>query len=317
MVDKINFEDAVLEELLPGLRNAPVIDIAGHLHEARELPVCPFIHSADVTTKEYRVHTHTAEILLRLYRPAGCDDAVLPVIVWMHGGGYVLGSIETEDGFCEQIVTGTDSAVASVGYRLAPEYKYPAAIEDCYTALEWISTNTDTLNLDRNRIAIGGVSGGGGLTAALAIMARDRKGPHVMFQMPLYPMVDDRNETQSSREFTMTTMPHAWNRENNIAAWHMYLGDMKREDVPCYAAPARASDLSCLPPAYICIGTLDPFRDEVLEYAGRMLKCGVPVEFHLYPGCYHGFDAYCNTTKISRRARTEYLAALKNAFYKN
>jgi Esterase/lipase len=316
MAYEVNYEDAVLEELRAGLKNAPVIDIAAHLDEARSLPVNSIVRSAAVRAEDYTVRTHDAEIPLRLYRPTGCKNTLLPVIVWMHGGGYVLGSIETEDAFCELIVTGAECAVASVGYRLAPENRYPAAIEDCYAALTWVAANAGTLRIDPDRIAVGGVSGGGGLAAALALMSRDRNGPCLVFQMPLYPMLDDRNETPSSKSFTAVSMPRTWNRENNITAWRMYLGDTMGDNVPYYAAPARAADLSDLPPAYICIGTLDPFRDEVCAYAGRLLESGISVEFHVYPGCYHGFDAYGNTAEISCRARAEYMTALKNAFYK-
>jgi acetyl esterase/lipase len=133
--------------------------------------------------------------------------------------------------------------------------------------------------------------------------------------MPLYPMVDDTNETASSYEINSKTMPKAWNRENNLTAWHMYLGDHIFGEIPAYAAPARAEDLTGLPPAYICIGQLDPFRDETIHYVARLAQAGVPVEFHIYPGCFHGFDAIMNKTEICVKVRNEYVAAAKKAFY--
>ncbi|HHY64358.1 MAG TPA: alpha/beta hydrolase, partial [Clostridiaceae bacterium] len=143
----------------------------------------------------------------------------------------------------------------------------------------------------------------------------DRGGPEIKFQMPLYPMIDDRNITPSSYEITKDNCPRAWNRELNIIAWRMYLGDIDTDEVPQYAAPARAQDLSGLPPVYTCVGQLDPFRDETVNYVTRLAQAGVPVEFHLYPGCYHGFDAISNNTEISRQARDEYVRAMAKALH--
>jgi acetyl esterase/lipase len=169
----------------------------------------------------------------------------------------------------------------------------------------------EELNIDLSRIAIGGASAGGGLCAALALMARDRGGPSICFQMPLYPMIDDRNMTPSSHEITD---PAVWNRANNVAAWTMYLGEHARGDISPFAAPSRATNLAGLPPAYTCVGQLDPFRDETMDYVARLAQAGVDVEFQLYPGCYHGFEHVVPKAEISGRARNGYINALARAF---
>ena len=159
-------------------------------------------------------------------------------------------------------------------------------------------------------MAVAGPSAGGGLTAALSLLARDRGGPAICFQMPLYPMLDDRNTLPSTMEITY---PKIWNRQNNIVAWNMYLGG-KTDDVSPYAAPARAENLAGLPPTYTCIGQLDLFRDETIEYVARLAQLGVDVEFHLYPGGYHAFEVVAWDAEVSVRARNDYVRALVEAF---
>jgi acetyl esterase/lipase len=248
---------------------------------------------------------------VRIYTPEGTADN-RPGILYIHGGGYILGMPEALDAACFRMVTEVGAVVVSVDYRLAPEDPFPAPLEDCYAALRWFSEHAPELGVERDNIAAAGGSAGGGLTAALALLARDRKGPRIAFQAPLYPMIDDRNTTPSSREFTD---PRVWSRDKNLAAWEMYLGPMYGGDVPPYAAPARAKDLSGLPPAYTIVGGLDLFRDETTDYVTRLMQAGVPVEYHIYPGCFHGFDMFpCD---VGRRAEAEFLAALKRALVNN
>ncbi|MER7798555.1 alpha/beta hydrolase, partial [Microbacterium sp. NPDC096154] len=264
-----------------------------------------------------------SKLMVKIYEPKNRTTSILPAVYWIHGGGYVLGSPHGDDGFCEYMVKEVHCVVVSIDYRLAPEHPYPAAIEDCYAGLNWTAEHANDLQIDLTRLAIAGASAGGGLTAALALMARDRGGPKITFQIPLYPMLDDRNETPSSYEINEDNMPLAWNRESNIIAWNMYLGTYgadssnataRTEETSSYAAPSRATDLSNLPPAYTFIGQLDPFRDETIDYVARLAQAGVPVEFHLYPGCFHGFDAIFNEVEISKQARSECMNALKKAF---
>lgn len=252
------------------------------------------------------------DVHVRIYEPrnkTGCQPGVL----YIHGGGYILGTAEMMDAVCKKMAAEIDCVVVSVDYRLAPEHPYPAPLEDCYAALKWFSGNAAELGVDAARIAVTGGSAGGGLTAALSLLARDRKGPSIVFQAPLYPMIDDRNTTSSSCEFTD---PRVWSRDKNLFAWEMYLGSLYGGDVPSYAAPARAEDLKGLPPTYTCVGELDLFRDETINYVAKLSQAGVATEFHLYPGCFHGFDMFSGMAEISRRAEWEFITVMKNALRK-
>ncbi|MCY7939626.1 alpha/beta hydrolase [Bacillus inaquosorum] len=254
------------------------------------------------------------DLKLRIYRLNSNEEALSPVLLWMHGGGYVLGTVEHDDQLCTRIVNEVHCVVVSVDYRLAPDHPYPAAIEDCYTALKWIADNSESLQIDRSKIGIAGASAGGGLTAALSLLARDRNYPSLCFQMPLYPMIDDRNNTPSSSEIKEGFV---WNQKANEAGWKMYLGELHGSgDIPPYAAAARAEDYSGLPFTYTCVGQLDPFRDESLTYVSKLAQAGVDVEFHLYPGAYHGFERSNQNAEISKRAVNEYIQAVKFAFEK-
>ncbi len=248
-------------------------------------------------------------IRLRIYEPT-TKDGVLPGIFFIHGGAMVLGTPADSDATCCEILKELPSIIISVDYRLAPETPYPGPVEDCYDGLVWVMEHARKLGVDPHRIAVVGQSAGGGLTAAISLMARDRKGPKIAFQMPLYPMLDDRQQTQSSVEIKDRRV---WNSIDNNAAWAMYLADTDPSNVPVYAAPARESDYSNLPPTYTFIGDLDPFRDETIEYVYNLTKAGVPTEFHLYPGCFHGFELEVPDAQISKIAKKNYINALKNA----
>lgn len=236
------------------------------------------------------------EVRVRIYEPTKKTNK-LPCVLWIHGGGYTVGLPEANDTLCETFVMEANCIVVSVDYRLAPEHPFPAPLEDCFAALTWIADNAKEIGIDASRIAIAGSSAGGGLTAALAVLARDGKGPSVIFQMPLYPMIDDRNITPSSHEITDQRV---WNRERSIAGWKMYLGSVYGDDVSPYAAPARATDLKGLPATYTCVGELDPFRDETIAYVNRLLQAGVPSEFHVYPGSYHVFERMVPDAEINQ-----------------
>jgi acetyl esterase/lipase len=173
--------------------------------------------------------------------------------------------------------------------------------------------NADKLGVDKACIAVTGASAGGGLTAALTRLARDRGGPAVKFQAPLCPMLDDRNVTPSSLEFTDKRL---WSRAKNLFGWEMYLGDLYGKDVPAYAAASRAADYSGLPPTYTYVGELDMFRDETTDYVTRLMQAGVPTEYHIYAGCFHAFDMFADVAPISRRAQEEFLLVVKNALTK-
>ena len=247
-------------------------------------------------------------VTVRVYRPSG-RHAALPVLLWVHGGGLVIGNVAQDDLLVGELVDSVGCAVVSVEYRLAPEHPYPVPLEDCHAALRWVAEQPD---FDRTRIAIGGASAGAGLAAALALLARDRAEVSPVFQLLLYPMLDDRNIAPASTVLPDTLV---WSRENNRIGWNAYLGGgAGSEDVPRYAAAARAVDLGGLPPAYVAVGELDLFLDEDIDYARRLLAAGVAAELHVYPGAYHGFDAIAPQAGVSRRLIGERDRAMKKAF---
>ena len=250
------------------------------------------------------------DVMVRVYTPSGVDGPV-PGLYWMHGGGMVMGNVRMDDLKCKEVVADTGCMVASVEYRLAPEHPHPAPIEDCYAGLKWFAANSDALGLDRSRIAIGGGSAGGGLAAALALVARDRGEVEVCFQQLIYPMLDDRNITPSSH---YVQHPKVWNRQANIAGWSALLGKPAgSDDVSPYASPARAEDLSGIPPAFIIVGELDLFVDEDIEYAQRLIQAGVPTELHVFPGAFHGSDLMLPMSENSRRWAAIRKSALRQA----
>jgi acetyl esterase/lipase len=229
----------------------------------------------------------------------------------MHGGGMVAGSIDQEEAVARMVATAVPAVVVSVGYRLAPEHPAPAAVHDCYAALVWLAESAADLGVDPRRLAVLGRSAGGGLAAAVALLARDLGGPELRFQMPLYPMLDDRNVTPSSHEIIDVGV---WDRAANVEAWELYLAGRRGDDeAVTLAVPARVRDLSGLPPAFVDVGTVDLFRDEVIAYVARLVAAGIPVEFHLWPGVYHAAEKFAPRAAISARIWDVRFAALRAA----
>ncbi len=249
------------------------------------------------------------DVLVRVYKPQSLPDEA-PGLLWIHGGGMVLGSVGWDDDVCCPIAETHNCVVVSVDYRLAPEDPCPAQLNDCYAALNWFSENASSLGVSPERIAIGGASAGGGLAAGTALMARDNGGPNLIFQLLVFPMLDHRNETPSSYG---TSDTRVWNREANETAWAAYLGEAT--EVSPYASPSIANDLSGLPPAYINVGTLDIFLDEDIEYAQRLSQAGVPVELHVYPGAFHGSSGFVADSPLSIRWASDQTAALQAALH--
>lgn len=242
------------------------------------------------------------DIRVRIYRPRGAHGA----IVWMHGGGWVMGNLDTEHPWAARLAAGSGAVVISVDYRLAPENPAPAALDDVYTVVTWASDNAADLGIDPTRIAVGGHSAGGGLAAGAALRARDEHGPSICFQLLSQPGLDDRLETWSARH--LTDAP--WmNRAKAQQLWSYYLGSGK---ATAYIAPGRADDLTGLPPAYIASAELCPARDENIEYALRLLRAGVSVELHQWAGTFHGSHAILSAD-ISQRQIAEMCAALRRA----
>lgn len=252
------------------------------------------------------------DLRLRLYRPHDAP-AVLPCLYWVHGGGLVLGNLDLDDRLLSTWSLLLRCAAVSVDYRLAPENPHPAPVEDCYAGLVWTTEQAHALGIDASRVVLGGASAGGGLAAATALLSRDRGGPKAALQLLIYPMLDDRNVTPSSHE----NLPAGvWDRSSNISAWRAFLGEsFGTDEVSPYAAPARATDLSDLPPAYIDVGTADLFRDEIIDYAQRLMQAGVPTALHVYPGAYHGWELAAPRAPITLAARTLRVDALRRALH--
>ncbi|WP_082967450.1 alpha/beta hydrolase [Paenibacillus oryzae] len=310
----MSFRSRVDAELREGLDILPVLKLPDDLDEVRKFSPLPREKASDVRETDLYIQGAGGQnMLLKRFEPVEqTPGELLPAVLWIHGGGYILGHPEAEGALCEQFVQKAGCIVFAPDYRLAPEHPYPAPLEDCYAALSHMANEAESLGIDASRIAIGGGSAGGGLAAALALLARDRGGPSICFQMPLYPMLDDRNEAPSTYE---EMDPAVWNRENNQAAWRMYLGE-HGEGSP-YAAPGRAVDLKGLPPAYLCVGQMDLFRDETISYAARLAQADVDVELHVHPGCYHASELFIPDAAISRRVRLEYVAAMARALGKS
>ena len=300
---------AVLELLPVGLLDVTDIDATraafAEFFEAKpELP-------AGVNTEDVHVTglNGDPDVLVRLYRPADLGTEA-PALYWIHGGGMILGSIAMNDVECANRALAHRCVVAAVEYRLAPEHPFPAPMNDCYAGLAWFVDNASALDLDPTRIAIGGASAGGGLAAGLALMARDRGGPSICFQMLVFPMVDHRNITPSSHDIHDTRV---WHRAANVAGWAAYLGDTAPEAVSPYASPSVATDLTGLPPAYINVGDLDMFVDEDIAYAQALRRAGVAAELHVYPGAFHGSSGFVAHAPLSQRWTADENAALEAA----
>jgi acetyl esterase len=255
--------------------------------------------TADMEIEERTVPADP-DVPVRIYRPHRAQGA----IVWLHGGGFVMGDLETEHPWAVRVADGSSVVVISVDYRRAPEHLFPAALDDSYAVLAWVAEHADELGIDPERIAVGGHAAGAGLAAAVALQARDQHGPSIRFQLLNQPEIDDRQETWSARHFTDTPF---MTREKVAASWRHYLGSASASP---YAAPARATDLSGLPPAYVSTAEFDPNRDEAIAYALRLLEAGVPVELHQWPGTFHGSQAILSA-EVSQRQMAELSGALR------
>ncbi|MBX9420881.1 MULTISPECIES: alpha/beta hydrolase [Streptomyces] len=258
----------------------------------------------DTTDMEVEDHTVPADspVPVRVYRPHQAQGAV----VWLHGGGFLMGDLDTEHPWAARIAASSGAVVISVGYRLAPEHPYPAALDDAYAVLAWAVAHAAELGVEPDRIAIGGHSAGANLAAAVTLWARDRQGPPIRFQLLNQPGLDDRQDSWSAVNFTDTPWFY---REKLTASWRHYLGGGQATP---YAAPARAEDLTGLPPAYLATAEFDPNRDEGIAYAMRLLQAGVSVEIHQWPGTFHGSQAILSA-EVSQRQNAELGAVLRRA----
>jgi len=258
--------------------------------------------------KDLEVPGPAGPIPVRVYRPS--ERADLPVLVYLHGGGWAICSLETHDVTCRQLANGADCVVVSVGYRLAPEHPFPAAPEDCYAALGWTARHAASLGADPQRLAIGGDSAGGNLSAVVSLMARDRSGPRLCHQLLVYPVTDHAFDTDSYRENAEGPL---LTRETMKGFWGHYLAREEDGRHP-YASPLRAEDVSGLPPAHVITAEYDPLRDEGEAYARRLAAAGVPVVQRRYDGMIHGFFGFSDFIDLGREAVDDVARELRHGF---
>ncbi|WP_156325654.1 alpha/beta hydrolase [Nonomuraea sp. SBT364] len=294
--------DPELEAFIPLFPRADLTDPVAERGNFAALAVS--VPPPDITGMKIEDLTVPADpdVAVRIYRP----DEARGAIIWLHGGAYVMGDLETEHPWAARLADASGAVVISVNYRLAPEDPFPAALDDAYAVLTWAAGHAADLGVDPERIAVGGHSAGGGIAAGGALRARDEQGPPIRFQLLNQPSLDDRQETWSRRNFTDTP----WmNRDKVAAAWRHYLGSAPATP---YAAPARAADLAGLPPAYLATAELCPNRDEDIDYALRLLRAGVSVELHQWAGTFHGSQAIL-TAEVSQRQFAELGTVLRRA----
>lgn len=269
----------------------------------------PFVRAAsrlmwrDNEVDGVEVLTLASGVGVRLHRPPGVTTPG-PALLWIHGGGYVIGDAAQDDVLCRRFARELGVTVAAVNYRLAPEHPYPVPVEDCYAALSWLARLP---SVDPERVAIGGASAGGGLAAALALLARDRGRIPLAAQLLVYPMLDDRTVERTGLD---NPGHRLWNQSSNRFGWRAYLGDADRD----IAVPGRRTDLTGLPPAWVGVGTLDLFHDEDLAYAQRLRDAGVPCEVMVVEGAFHGFDGIAPKASVSQRFFDSQCAMLRSAF---
>jgi acetyl esterase/lipase len=301
----LNAELKIFEQFsLPDYADVPAVrqwlsDLASH---------APPTEAADLSIGERSIPGPTAAspIRIRVYRPPGSEAP--GVLVYFHGGSFIMGGLDTDHPSCVQYARLAGVVVVSVDYRLAPEHRFPAGVEDCYSALLWVANNARELNIDPARIAVGGSSAGGTLAAAVAIMARDRSGPSLALQLLVYPALDDRLSTPS---VNASQRSYGVTRKVLSYTWRHYLGGEGVANSP-YAAPARIAALSGLAPGYIEACELDPLRDETIEYASRMLQAGIATDLRVIAGAPHAFDMV-RTAALTQEAFANRSAALRRA----
>lgn len=307
--------DPELAAPLPGiLEQMPQLRTPEDIPHARTVLMLPLSEEKLSRNGTFQVRDHTIagrrgehDITAVVVRPSSASGPT-PVLYNIHGGGMIIGSYRSlTDDFLDW-VEEFGFTLVSVDYRLAPETKHPGPVEDCYRGLVWVSENASELSIDPERIVIVGASAGGGLAAGTALLARDRGGPRVAAQILLCPMLDDRAITASSIQEDGRGV---WDRQSNINGWNALLGNARAtDDVDHYAAPARARDLSGLPPAYIDVGSAESFRDEAVAYASSIWRAGGYAELHVFAGGFHGYDGivpYAAVSQDTRRMRSQWL----------
>ena len=284
-------------ELQPFAASFPAADlsdpVAARQKLARLSSAAPAPHITGMVIEDRMVRADP-DVPVRIYRPQDAQGA----IVWLHGGGFVMGDLETEHPWASRVAEGSGAVLISVGYRRAPEHRFPAALDDAYAVLAWTAEHAAELGIDPEQIAVGGHAAGAGLAAAVTLRARDEQGPPICFQLLNQPELDDRQGTWSARHFTDTPF---MTRDKVAASWRHYLGSASAS---AYAAPARAADLGGPATRLVATAEFDPNRDEAIDYARRLLEAGVSVELHQWAGTFHGSTAVLSA-EVSQRQIAE------------
>ena len=291
---------ALSSDIAAALDALPVVALNDDVLAVARATPRPSVPLSDAVTRTERVVPGDPPVPVRVHRAVDATGTQ-PGVISIHGGGMVIGTYDQDDPLWDAWCPRLGVTAVAVEYRLAPETPYPGPLEDCYAALVWTHQHADELGIDRDRIGVRGVSAGGGLAAGLALLVRERGGPALAFQLLDCPMIDDRQVTPSSQLEGLAI----WSKESNTFGWRAYLGDLYgTDDVPATAAPARATDLSGLPPAFISVGSVDGFRDEDVDYALRLNQAGVPCELHVYPGAPHGY-ALVPTSPVTKQSNRD------------
>lgn len=313
-----NFERAGVHrhidpELLPVIQNRPpnmgpvcldnLEEVRRLSDEARELQ-CDAV--PEFVAESHVIESEDGEVVVRVFRPKALSGP--NALLWFHGGGYIMGS--SDDLLGRQFAVNVDCTVFSVEYRLAPEHSHPAAVNDGIAALRWLRNEAESLGVGDDKIAIAGASAGAGLAAGVTLLNRDSNGPMPVFQLLLYPMLDNLHDTVSGKveEYPI------WSRQTSLNAWTMYLGGSPGTDASPYAAPGRATDLSGLPPTFLGVGDVDLFRDENIAFVQKLIADGSVGELKIYPGVYHAAEWQYPDAAISQRMIADTFAALRAGF---
>lgn len=300
--------------LLPGLDVMPALDLTGDslpLIRAGMEQMTAMAPEPVGTGVSWQEESIQSGLSVCVYQPSAATGP-LPAILQIHGGGYVMGSSRISHLGNMAMAADLEVVIVAVDYRLAPETPAPGSVEDCYAALCWMVAEADRLGLDPQRIAVRGESAGGGLAASLALLARDRRGPMLVHQNLIYPMLDDRT---CLKQLPERLGAFVWTPAANVFGWRSLLGvEPGSAAVPDYAVPARAESLAGLPSTFIAVGALDLFVVENMDYARRLTEADVATELHVYPGAYHGFDVLPESAPAQRMKQDAY-AALRRALY--
>jgi acetyl esterase/lipase len=304
--------DAILQKVLKAVPFQLTTDggVEAARQRFRDLPRRP-VHP-EVRTEDRVIDGPAGPIPIRIYRPPTDGEAALPVVVFLHGGGWCVGDLDTYDGDARNHAVGADAVVVSVEYRLAPEHPYPAAVEDAWAATQWLAAHAAELGADPDRLAVAGDSAGGNLSAVVAQLARDAGGPPIRFQLLWYPAATWDTSLPSFKENADAPLLDVAS-VRGFSRW--YVGDLDLSDMPATLAPGLANDLTGLPPTYIAVAGHDPLRDDGARYAELLSAAGVPVELHNAETLIHGYLGYAGVVPAATEAVDRGLAALRTALH--